>query len=67
MVSSAITLLRTDLLIIRVIASDRYVEHIRIIYIVLTASRCTRANVVQRGLEIEVDKDLLQGILMYDS
>jgi hypothetical protein len=58
-VSSAITLLRIDLLIMRVVASDRYIEHIRVIYTVLIALRCTRADVVQRGLEIEVDKGLL--------
>ena len=65
-VSSAITLLRTDLLIMRVVASDRYVEHIRAIYAVPTVSRCTRADVVQRGLEMEVDKGWLQGTLVYD-
>jgi hypothetical protein len=40
----------------RVVASDRYVEHIRAIYVVPIVSRCTRADMVQRGLEIEVDK-----------
>jgi hypothetical protein len=48
----------------RVIASDRYVEHVCVIYAVLTVSRCTRADVVQRGLEMEVDKGWLRGILV---
>lgn len=50
----------------RVITPDRYVEHVRVIYAVPAVSRCTRVNMVQRGLEMEVDKGWLRGILVYD-